>query len=269
MIEDLLRDTLTDERWALPADPGLLPRVARLGARRRRRTTVGAALGGLALVGGITAGVALVPRQHDQLATFAAGGVPAGSPVPGITPDWVPTHGHDWLMSPAQNQEFYASHTRPSPGPGQSVVASPAPLGPQSEALLADVQAAALPRGATMRREDAVGGQPNAPAVHVTLPDGTPVEVYRVWAQGPMPYVWADGYDHSDAKVEDIPGTLSAGVGFQQFGYGFGPRYRSETSHGVITISRGGEWTTWAAPAVVPVETLKAWAFAAAQHAGD
>lgn len=268
MIDDLLRDTLADDRWDLPVRPGVLEEVRRGRTARRRRTTVGTGLAGLALVAGAVGVVQVLPDRTEQLGTFAAGGTPAGSPVPGISPAWVPEHGRDWLLTPEQERQFYATHTRPSPGPGQSVVESPAPLGPQSEALLADVEAAALPPGTELRREDAVGGQPDASAVHAALPDGTPVEVNRTWAQGPMAYVWADGYDHSDARVEDVPGTTTAAVAYAEFGYGFGPAYRNDTSHGVITVSRGGEWTTWAAPSVVPLEDLRRWALAAAQHAG-
>jgi hypothetical protein len=268
MIEDLLRDTLTSPEWDLPVRPGAMADLRRRRRTHRRRTAGAAALGGLALVGAGVAGVSLLPSHQVQLGTYAAGGVPEGSPAPGISPAWVPQTGRDWLLSQADADAFWSAHTRPSPHPGQSVVESPAPLGPQSEALLGDVQAAGLPAGAQLRREDAVGGQPDAPAVHVTLPDGTPVEVDRTWAQGPMPYVWQDGYDHSDARVEDVPGTSSAGVAYKEFGYGFGPAY-GDTSRGVITVSRGGEWTTWAAPSTVPLATLRAWAFAAAQHAGD
>lgn len=269
MIEDLLRDTLTSGDWDLPVRPGALEDLRYRRAAHRRRTAAGAALGGLALVGAVVAGVSLLPDHQVQLATYAAGGVPAGSPAPGISPTWVPQTGRDWLLSQQDADAFWSAHTRPSPRPGQSVVESPAPLGPQSEALLSDVQAAGLPSGAQLRREDAVGGQPDAPAVHVTLPDGTPVEVERSWAQGPMPYVWQDGYDHSDARVVDVPGTSTAGVVYAQFGYGFGSGYLHDTSHGVITVDRGGVLTMWAAPSGVPLETLKQWAFAAAQHEGD
>lgn len=269
MIEDLLRDALHAPDWDVPVRPGAMDDLRRRRRAHRRRTAGATAVGGLALVGATVAGVTLLPTHDVQLATYAAGGVPAGSPVPSITPAWVPEHGRDWLLSNADADAFWAAHTRPSPAPGGSVVESPAPLGPQSATLLADVQAAGLPEGTQLRREDAVGGQPNAPAVHVTLPDGTPVEVNRTWAQGPMPYVWEDGYDHSDAHVEDVPGTTTAGVAYATFGYGFGRAYQHDTSHGVITVSRGGEWTTWAAPSVVPLQTLKQWAFAAARHAGD
>lgn len=267
MIEDLLRDTLHSPDWDVPVRPGAMDELRRRRRAHRLRTAGAGALGGLALVGATVAGVSLLPSDGVQLATYAAGGVPAGSPAPGITPSWVPEHGRDWLLSREDADAFWAAHTRPSPRPGQSVVESPAPLGPQSAALLADVEAAGLPAGAQLRREDAVGGQPDAPAVHVTLPDGTPVEVYRLQAQGPMPYNAPESGQDAEARVEDVPGTTSAGVAYATFGYGFGPG--SSGARGVITVSRGGEWTTWAAPSVVPLETLKAWAFAAARHAGD
>jgi hypothetical protein len=269
MIEDLLRDTLNDDRWTLAADPAAMDRLRHAHAKHRRRTAGAAAVGSLALVGAAVAGVSLLPSHEVQLATFAAGGVPAGSPAPGISPAWVPSTGDDWLLTTPQDDAFWTAHARPSSAPGQSVVASPAPLGPQSATLLADVQAAGLPVGTDLRREDAAGGQPNAPDVHITLPDGTPVEVERYWAQGPFPIDNHDGYDHSGVRVEDVPGTSTAGVAYQQFGFGFGPSYTHVTSHGVITVSRGGEVTMWAAPEPIQLETLKAWAFAAALHAGN
>jgi hypothetical protein len=74
--------------------------------------------------------------------------------------------------------------------------------------------------------------------------------------------------------VEDVPGTTSAAAIYPDFGYGFvafpgATAGEAPVAHAVVVVTRGGIMTTWAAPPVVPLETLKAWAFAAAQHAGD
>lgn len=269
-FDDLLRDTLSDDRWDLTARPELIDEVRRARSRRSRRRAASTAALAALVASGLVLGLHALPESDDQLATYAAGGVPAGSPAPGISPAWAPQRGRDWLLSTSEADAFWATHTRPSPRPGQSVVESPAPLGPQSESLLQDVQAADLPTGAALRREDAMGGQPDAPGVHITLLDGTPVEVYRLWADGPMTFGAAEsGLRRQDLVVEDVPGTLSAVVAFPDLAYGFGPAARGDRSIGVTTLSRGGEWTTWAAPSRVGLARLKAWAVAAAQHAGD
>lgn len=275
MIEDLLRDTLASPSWDLPVRPDALSELRRRRAVRRRRTAAAAALGGLAVVGAVVGGLSVLPQHHAELATYAAGGVPPGSPAPGISPAWAPQSGRDWLLTDQAWQDFVHSHTRPSPAPGQSTVESPAPLGPQSEELLADVQAADLPPGTNTRREDAVGGQPGAAAVYLTLPDGTPVVVERHLAQEPVPYEgFADG-PGTGITVVDVPGTASAAALYSHYSYGFGPTegypqgYPEGSAHGVQVMSRGGVATMWTAPSAVPLDTLKAWAFAAAQHAGD
>ena len=275
MIEDLLRDTLTSGDWDLPVRPGAMEDLRRRRVAHRRRTAGAAALGGLALVGAVVAGVSLLPSHDVQLATYAAGGVPAGSPAPSISPSWVPEHGRDWLLSNGDAEAFWAAHTRPSPGPGEGVVESPAPLGQASAALLADVEAADLPSGAQSRREDAVGGSPVTTAVHIRLANGTPVEVYRVPMYGPFAFHQNGGDGvNAGATVEDVPGTTSAAAVYPDFGYGFvafpsATAGEAPVAHAVVVVTRGGVMTTWAAPSVVPLETLKAWAFAAARHAGD
>ncbi|MDP9181507.1 MAG: hypothetical protein M3P04_01860 [Actinomycetota bacterium] len=281
MIEDLLKDTLADDRWTVAVRPGALEDLRRRRSAHRRRTAGAAALGGLALVGATVAGVTLLPSNEVRLGTWAAGGVPEGSPAPSITPAWVPEHGRDWLLSNADADVFWAAHTRPrpSPGPGEGRVESPAPLGPASASLLADVEAADLPPGAQLRREDSVGGSPVTTAVHVRLEGGTPVEVYRVPMYGPFAFHQNGGDgNNAGATVEDVPGTSSAAAIYPDFGYGFVsfPGDTSEdadgvpaTAHAVVVLTRGGTMTTWAAPAAVPLDTLKDWAFAAARHAGD
>lgn len=267
MIDDLLRDTLTDDRWDLPVAPGALDRVRLAHARHRRRTAAATALGGLALVGATVAGLSLLPSHDDHLGTFAAGGDPAGSPAPGITPQWVPTHGHDWLLTSEAVDSFWAAHTRPSPGPGQSTVASPAPLGPLSEELAGEVSTAGLPVGTSIVREDSEGGQPGATALHAKLPDGRPLEILRITAQGPWDYRTGSAQVDREITVVDVPGTTSAAVLYAA-GAGYVMREVSRTI-AVQIVSRDGVQTTWIAPESVSMDTLRGWAFSAAQHAED
>jgi hypothetical protein len=269
-LDDLLHDTLHDDRWALPVPADTLDRVRR--SRRHRRQgfalagsglSVAAVVAGAALVGSLSGGrgASLVPYSD---------GLPAGSAAPMISPDWVPQSGADWLMTNAEYDAFYAGHTKapyPSPGPGQSRVASPAPFTQKSADLLAEVQAAGLPAGTTYRREDSPGGDPDETAVHVTLPDGTPVEVSRRALDGPFAVHQAggDGVNAGATEVA-VPGTDDSAALYPDFGYGFGLRDRGQGAHGVNVVTASGVLTSWAAPDVIPLATVRSWAFAAAQH---
>jgi len=274
LLENALRESLNDDRWALPVPPDSLPRLRRGRAARRRRTAVLTVTGCLALTAAGVAVATSLPHPSQRLGTYASGGNPPGSPVAGITPPFVPDSGRDWLLTSAQWAEFSRTHTHPSPGPGQSVVSSPAPLAEQSADLLADVEAAALPTSATLRREDSVGGQPGAAAVHVRLEDGTPVEVLRQQLQEPFAFDAVNGPgrdgngENRDATVVDVPGTTSAASLYPNYGFGF-PGESGAESRGVIVVSRGGVMTTWVAPQRVSLDTLRGWAIAAAQHAGN
>ncbi|HUR15173.1 MAG TPA: hypothetical protein VM097_11850 [Mycobacteriales bacterium] len=267
MIEDLLRDTLASPDWDLPVRPGAMEDLRRRRTTHRRRTAGAAALGGLALVGAAVAGVTLLPERGVELATYASGGVPAGSPAPGITPSWVPEHGRDWLLTSEQTEQFWAAHTHPSPAPGQSTVESPAPLGPLSQELADEVATAGLPGDAQVRREDSVGGQPGATMLHLTLPGGTPVEVSRATAQGPWTYLSGREQFDQGITVVDVPGTASAAVIYPaDAGFGMASTPRAVA---VQVVTRGGVTTTWVAPESVGLETLKEWAFTAARHQGS
>lgn len=270
-LDDTLRDTLADDRWALPVRPDTLDRVRRGRAARRRRTALVSATAALTLAGAGAVVLTNLPQgSGTRLGTYASGGTPAGSPVPGISPPFLPDSGRDWLLTSAQWSTYSLSHTGPSPGPGQSTVASPAPLAEQSAGLLAEVQAAGLPAGAVLRREDSVGGQPGSAAVHVMLADGTPLEVLRSTLPEPIDVESFSGDgegQNQDATVVDITGTSSAAAVFPTLGYGFADETGSG-AHGVIVVTRGGVATTWAAPSRVPLGDLQRWAIAAAQHAG-
>jgi hypothetical protein len=278
-LDQLLHDALHDDRLALPVPADTLEQIRRMRRRRQRLAVAGTSVAALALVGGAVGAATTLSSSSTTLSPYSAGGVPQGSAAPSISPSWMPTSGDDWLLTDSEYRSFYTSHTQapyPSPGPGQGRVPSPAPLTSRSELLLQDVQAGQLPAGTDYRREDSPGGDPDETAVHVKLPDGTPIEVFRRSLDGPFAFHQnaGDGVN-ADATEEQVPGTSSGAALYPDFGYGFGPNWSSDVhgvqvgAHGVVVVSRGGVATTWAAPSTVPLTTLRAWAYAAAQHAGD
>ncbi|MDQ1536095.1 MAG: hypothetical protein QOE58_488, partial [Actinomycetota bacterium] len=122
-FDDLLRETLADERWVLAAAPDALERVRRAHVTRRRRRTalgvvlVGTALGGSALaVGALGDGgssALLVPAAPSSAAT--------PTPIPGSTPAYTPLTARAWFLSKDQAAAFFAGYRQPSPQPGDSV----------------------------------------------------------------------------------------------------------------------------------------------------
>jgi hypothetical protein len=264
-LDDLLRETLHDDRLALPVPAGTLDVVRRKRRTRQRLAVAGTAVCALGLVGGVVASTSLRSSPASSLSPYAdGGGVPEGSAVPSVSPAYVPTSGRSWILTPAEWATYRATHTQPSPPAGQSVVPSPAPLGQQSADLLADVQKADLPAGVKDRREDSVGGQPGAAAVHLTLADGTPVEVFRSQLVEPQSTEQNGPGSDPDATIVAVPGTTSAAGLFPSYGYGF-PERHTDTAHMVMVVTRGGQLTQWVAPSSVSLDTLQAWAFAAAQ----
>jgi hypothetical protein len=267
-LDDLLTEALHDERWALPVPADTLSSVRRLRRARRRRAVLLSTAASVAVLTGVAVAVAEVPGSStDRVATYAS----SAAVAPMISPAWTPTSGREWLLTNQEYDAFYASHTKapyPSPGPGQGRVPSPAPLTDRSAALLADVLAGGLPTGTTYRREDSPGGDPNETAVHVTLADGTPVEVSRRSLDGPFAF-HRDGGDgvNAGATEEAVPGTDDAAALYPDFGYGFA-HYAGDRAHGVNVVTASGVVTSWAAPSVVPLATLRTWAFAAAVHQG-
>ena len=257
-LDDLLRDTLADDRWALPVPVDTLSVVRRKRALRQRTRVVGAAVV-LALTG--IGGAALIspgsgPSAH--LTPYAAGGLPEGSPAPGISPPFVPESGRDWLMNRSQWQAYDAMHTHPSPAPGQSSVHSPAPLSSQSENLLFEITHAGLPADSRYTRDDSSGGQPGVAVVQAQLPNG--VHLYIVEYLLQEPYNYEDSQltvaEAAKIRVTDIPGTSSALLTWAGTASAF-------------VVSRGGVATTWAvSQGDVSPETLWAWSTAAEQHSG-
>jgi hypothetical protein len=278
-LDQLLHDALHDDRLALPVPAGTLDAVRRKRRTRQRLAIAGTSVAAVTLVGGAVSAATLLSSSSSTLSPYATGGVPVGSAAPSISPSWIPSSGNDWLLTDSEYRSFSTSHTRapyPSPGPGQGRVPSPAPLTSRSELLLQDVQGGNLPSGTSYRREDSPGGDPDETDVHVTLPDGTPVEVFRRNLDGPFAFHQnaGDGVNPG-ATEEQVPGTSSGAALYPNFGYSFGAKWSLDGNgapigaHGVVVVSRGGVATTWAAPSTVPLTTLKEWAYAAAQHAGD
>src|SRR5438067_4192728 len=99
-LDQLLRDALHDDRLALPVPADTLHQVRRLRRRRQRLTVAVATVSALGLAGGA---VALLPGSSSsaRLSPYSADGVPTGSPVPGVSPDWVPANGSEWLLTEA------------------------------------------------------------------------------------------------------------------------------------------------------------------------
>lgn len=257
-LTDALGSARSDERWALSADLDVRA-VRRLAGRRRRRTAVATAAASVVVLGvvGVAAGaLASGTRTVDRVGQVAAQA--PGQPVAGISPAWTPASGRDWLLSGAEYDRFAGGHTVVDHPTGQSRVPSPAPLASPSKALLADLRDA-LPTGATTRREDAPGGDPDATAVHVRLADGTPVEVERTQLWQPLAYDRLGGDTPvAGSSVEDVPGTTTALLLQPDAGYGFPGR--SDGAHAVAVVTRSGGWTYLVAPETVPLATVRGWA---------
>ena len=176
-------------------------------------------------------------------------------PVPGVDPVFVPTHGRDWLLTEDEEDAFVRTHALPSSGPGEGVVASPAPLRRDS-ALLEEHARAGLPAGARIEREDDASGQPGRAALHVVLADGTLVEVQRQRLQAPAAWSGSD-----PGREQDLPGS-SAAVLDERAGYGW-PDGRPPDARLVLVATADGVLTTWYAERTVPLDTVLAWAVAA------
>ena len=262
-LDDLLRDTLADDRWAVPVRPDALDRVRRSRAARQRRMTALALTGSAAVVGvavlltGQLGGAGQRVVQIPGASTAPSAASP--TPLPGSTPGLYLTTGRDWFFDGEAADRFYATWIQPSPGPG-AFVPSPAPLGPLSEHLADDVRAAGVPSDAQLRREDSSGGQVGETYVWVTLADGQTMYVYRSQLKAPVNLDGNGGEGNPRGIVEDVPGTGSALMIWPQ------PLDRLPISSNVVVVDHNGVATGWNS-ATIPLAQLKAWAIAAAQRA--
>ncbi len=270
-IERLLAAALTEARssarWAVEPAPGTGERVRHAVRASRRRRTALLVAGSVVAISGVAGGIAAMPEQADRAVPFASGG---DGPVPGISPEWRPQHGHEWLLTAEQYREFERTHTLPSAKP--ATVSSPAPLTAYSAQLEAAVKAA-LPTGSSTQRQDAPNGKLGDAAVHAVLVDRTPVEIERVHLQHPITFDFPGHVIKGAVAPVDIAGTTSAYVALEEVGYGWGEDCVAKTctprpanARAVTVVDRNGEATTWHAPLSVPLQTVVDWALAAASH---
>jgi len=274
-IDDLLRGSLHDDRWALPVPPAALDRV-RQGhrARRRRKTAVTATC--IVLAGGVAvsaSNIGLGDRDRvDQFAASPRGTVTA--PIPGISPAFTPATGREWILSLAELDEFIRTHT----GPATAAFPYPEPAKDPSitqASLLASIQEAGLPAGT--RFMDAPEG--NRARIKATLPSGVQVDISRTRASSPFTYAKSTlgqqaPSDDVRPDIQDVPGTTSTVAIDQHALYGFAddaPGAVDTDGDGapdtscVTVVNDRGLVTAWCAYASVPLVDLTRWAFSGAQ----
>jgi hypothetical protein len=264
-IEELLAaalaDARTDDRWAIAPKAQAMTSVRRAATRQRTRNA-GLALAGIAV--GSVGGIAVLASLGDGgnqvvLQPGNPGASPAPSPVAGISPEWTPRSGADWMLDKDEYDAFVSSHTLPSPAPHG--VQSPAPLTERSARLAADAERV-LPAGSTIVRQDAPDGLATAAALHVHLADGTPLEVRREPLQQPISsFMFGDGQPHAVITRRDLA-TGSVLVSIAHTGYGWGPGI-DEGANTAVVISAAGLETTWNGPMSIPLDTIAQWAAAA------
>lgn len=271
-IDALLREALTPEHLDLPVRAGFLSDV-RMRRRRRRIAGTGVAAGAIAVTA--LAGISLLQLSSPSstLSTYASGGVPAGTPVPGISPEFIPQSGRDWLLTSADLAAFNAGHAVPRAylfGDPRSVP-SPAPVTADTDELRSYAAGAALPPGCTFTTDEAYDGDGRVSVLHITLPDGKPVWLQR--QRLAKPHDVSPGEDINQVvavSVEDIPATTSALATYDDYHFGFGEHWNATgTAHAVNVATVGGVEWTWIAPHPVPVPTLKAWAISAEQRRSE
>jgi hypothetical protein len=259
-IEELLAAALagarTDDRWAIPPNAQALTSVRRAAARQRTATAGAALLAAAAAGVGIT--VAVGSDGQQTVVQQPADSPDRAQPVPGIEPDWIPTSGSDWVLDKPAYDEFVTSHLLPSPAP--HTVRSPAPLTDASARLLRDVLKGIAPDASTVR-QDAPNGLAGAAAIHARLADGTPVEVERMQLQEPISTQFGGDGPQRPMTRRDLP-TGSVLVTIAGAGYGWGPGI-PEGANVALVVTPTGEYTSWAAPLTVPLQTVASWAEAA------
>jgi hypothetical protein len=187
-----------------------------------------------------------------------ATGSPAPSPVPGVSPEWIPTSGAEWVLDVPAYNDFVASHSLPSPAP--HTVRSPAPLTEVSARLEKAVRAA-LPPSSTLTRQDAPNGLAGAAAIHARLEAGTPVEVELYPLQEPMSTQFGGEGPQRPMTRRDLD-TGSVLITIAGAGYGWGPDI-PEGANVAFTVTPDGKQTSWSAPLSVPLDTVASWAEAA------
>ena len=270
-IDDLLRDALHDDRWALPVAPDTLSGVRRKRAKRQRTRAVGAALAAGSLVTGVAlAATQLGGSQRSSLqvgASVPSSGcdvAPPATPIPGSTPAYPIRSARDWFMTKAQSDAFFHTYNEPSPGP-DARVPSPQASGPLTDRLMAELVGAGVPGTETLQRDEANSGLRGAPELHGKLSDGRDLYVGRSKALFPtnLGGLFGDAEVKSESAdvVEMVPDTGCAAL---LIPYPAQPGY--PTSAGVEVITPDGYATGWNSQ-TIPLSQLKAWAYAAARWA--
>lgn len=262
-LDDLLRDTLTDDRWALPVPADTLSAVRRRRVLRKRTRVLGAALASTLAVG--AGAIAMTQSGGEQRSTLLPAAVPfsgcdvapPAQPLPGSNPAYVVSSARDWFLTKEQSAAFFDSYRQPSPAPGDSVP-SPQATGPGTDRLVAILTAVGVPGADALDRDEADSGDRGSPSLHGHLADGRELNVYRRILRFPLNRngIGMDGSERL-TTVEDVPGTACASLVFtgipDQQGGGF-----------AATVAPDGTITTWNSPQV-SLAQLKTWAYAAAQ----
>jgi hypothetical protein len=253
LLAAALTDARTDDRWGIAPKAQALTSVRRAATRQRTRNA------GLALVAvaGATAGLSALgaAAPKTQAIVQQPGDGTSGQPVAGISPEWVPQSGDDWILDKHAYDEFVASHTMPSSRP--HTVQSPAPPTEYSARLQRDV-VAALGSSAGAVRQDAPDGDGAAAAIHAKLPDGTPVEIRREPLQAPISDQFGgDGPQYIPTR-RSLP-TGSVLLSIAHSGYGWQDGWQ-EGAAVAITITPDGTETSWFAPLTIPLSTVIRWA---------
>jgi hypothetical protein len=260
LLAAALTDARTDDRWGIAPKAQTITSVRRAAHRQRTRN---AALG-FAGIAAVSAGGAVALASLGDggnrvvLQPGNPTGSPAPSPVPGISPEWTPTSGSEWVLDVPAYNDFVASHVLPSPAP--HTVRSPAPLTDTSARLEHDVRRA-LPTGSALVRQDAPNGLAGAAAIHARLGDGTPVEVELYPLQEPISTQFGGDGPQRPMTRRDLT-TGSVLVTIAGAGYGWGPDI-PEGANVAFTVTADGTQTTWSAPLSVPLATVAGWAEAA------
>ncbi len=261
-LDDLLRDTLSDDRWALPVPADTLPAVRRKRTQRRALATIATATGAAATVVALalTVGGSGGTEPIVSLPATAAG-PSTPTPIPGSTPAYTPKTARDWFLTGVQSDAFYAGYQQPSPRPGDTVP-SPHATGPLTDRLLEEIEAIGVPGASGLDRDEAESGNRGSIQLQGKIASGQDLYVGRRPLTAPI-NTNGIGSDNSEKRttVEDVPGTEQAALVLR-------PDLTSPTprSSTVFVCTPSGQVTVWSST-TLSLAQLRAWAFAAAQWA--
>ena len=277
-LDDLLRDTLSDDRWALPVPADTLSAVRRKRALRRRTKTVGAVL---ATAGIVTTAALTLPLAGSDHQVVLPGDGPTATLDPAVSliascssapagrlagSSYVVHSARDWFLTKDQMDAFYRTYREPSPAP-DALVPSPQTSGPQTDHLLAALAAGGVPGADNLHRDEAQSGSRNYPELGGSLADGQgPLAVGRSHLATPQNiagYYGSDTEDSSrDVIIEQVPGTDCVALLLQA--HWPAPGESRPTFALVQVVTPSGLSTGWSS-ATISVAQLKTWAFATAQ----